>query len=301
MNRLILGIIFILVVFSTSGCRPAPPREQVNNSINMSQIPLTNQPEPEQKLPGPSPVHAGTDISVPYDHPFPAQGVPILMYHSIADLPGNNLGVPPEKFAGQMKFLHDAGFTTITPDQLFDAYQGTGKLPSSPILLTFDDGYPDNYYVAFPILKQYGFTATFFVITGDVDHGMLSWSQLKEMQDHGMSIQSHTVSHPDLRNLSGLALRKQLADSKASIEGKLNTAVRFFCYPSGKYNAQTLNQLKELGYSMGVTTSYGFAQLNQNPLLFSRVRINGDSSLETFKKQVSHPPAPANKTGQKKL
>ncbi|HZW83635.1 MAG TPA: polysaccharide deacetylase family protein, partial [Candidatus Deferrimicrobium sp.] len=299
-KRLIVAIIFILFVFSTSGCTPAPPREQVNNSMNIAQIPLSNQPGPEQKVPGPSPVHPGTDTSVPYDHPFPAQGVPILMYHSIADLPGNNLGVPPGKFAEQMNFLHKAGFTTITPDQLLNAYIGTGKLPSSPILLTFDDGYPDNYYVAFPILKQYGFTATFFVITGDVDHGMLTWSQLKEMQDYGMSIQSHTVSHPDLRNLSDLCLRKQLADSKASIEAKLNTVVKFFCYPSGKYNAQTLNQLKELGYTMGVTTSYGFAQLNQNPLLFSRVRISGDSSLETFKKQVSHHTTPANKTGQKK-
>ncbi len=186
-----------------------------------------------------------------------------------------------------MKYLHDSGFTTISLDQLYDAYQGKAVLPEKPIVLTFDDGYPDNYTVAFPVLKQNNFKATFFVSTGAVGPGMMTWDQLKEMQEYGMSIESHTVNHFDLRTLAPAQQRKELAGSKQAIESKLGTKVKFFCYPSGKYNDVTLKILNEFGYKLAVTTVYGNAKLGDPLLQLKRIRINGGSNLATFKRQVS--------------
>src|SRR5262249_9737715 len=135
--------------------------------------------------------------------------VPILMYHYISVAPRNSdiyridLSVSPNNFRDQMQWLKDKGYTTITPDDLFAALTQGAKLPSQPILLTFDDGYEDAYTSAFPILKEFGFTGTFFIVTGFIDAGdrnYLTWAQAKEMAEAGMSIQNHSRTHKDMRN-----------------------------------------------------------------------------------------------------
>ncbi len=137
--------------------------------------------------------------------------VPILMYHYISTAPSANdkirvgLSVPPDMFDAQMKLLVDNGFTTIS---LFDLYNNlaTGQpLPDKPIVLTFDDGYVDNYEQAFPILKKYNQTATFFVITGRADAkdpAYMSWDMIAEMSRAGMDMQLHSKEHVDLRHRS---------------------------------------------------------------------------------------------------
>ena len=226
--------------------------------------------------------------TVPQDwaFPFPAEGIPVLMYHSISNLPGNSLGVPPEKFALQMKYLYNAGFTTITPDQLYSALQGKTRLPRRPIMITFDDGYHDNFTAAFPVLKQYNFKATFFVVTGYIGPGMLTWDEIKQMAGAGMNIESHTVNHLDLRTLPPARMRKELADSKTAIESNLGTKVEYFCYPAGKFNSTTLALLKDLGYKMAFTTVAGTVRRNQPLLQLRRIRINGLAGLEGFQKQL---------------
>ena len=185
-----------------------------------------------------------------------------------------------------MKYLHESGFSTISLDQLYEAYQGKSMLPEKPIVITFDDGYLDNYTAAFPVLKQYNFTAAFFVITDVVGKGMMSWEQLREMQDYGMTIQPHTVTHPDLTALTPEQQRKEMADSKAEVESKLGTQVKFFCYPYGKFNSATLKQLKDSGYKLGLTISQGKANPADNLLLLKRLYVNGFHDLQTFKKRL---------------
>jgi peptidoglycan/xylan/chitin deacetylase (PgdA/CDA1 family) len=130
--------------------------------------------------------------------------VPILMYHYISASPSvqdrirYGLSVPPEMFEAQLKLLRDNGFTTITLRDLYEYLAVGTPLPDQPIILTFDDGYIDNYTHAFPILQKYGMLGTFFVLTGPADDGnpaYLSWDMIQEMSSAGMDIQLHMRDH----------------------------------------------------------------------------------------------------------
>lgn len=126
------------------------------------------------------------------------------------------------------------------------------------MVLTFDDGGLDNYTVAFPVLEQHGLTATFFVITERVGkEGQMDWQQLREMADRGMSIQSHSVSHPDLRGVSAARLESELVDSRTAIANAIGLASYVLCYPSGAYNDGVIQAARAAGYVMAVTTDHG--------------------------------------------
>ncbi|MBQ5821842.1 MAG: polysaccharide deacetylase family protein, partial [Selenomonadaceae bacterium] len=116
-----------------------------------------------------------------------AVGVPVLSYHQVNDEDNNALTVPTAVFEQQMAYLHDNGYHAITPDQL-NAYLTEGApLPEKPVLITFDDGYRDNYENAFPILQKYGMTATIFLISDFMDRfdKYLTWQQVQEMSEAG--------------------------------------------------------------------------------------------------------------------
>lgn len=217
--------------------------------------------------------------------------VPILMYHYISTSPSPtdkirvNLSVPPEMFEAQLQLLADAGYTTIS---LFDVYNhlATGQaLPDKPIILTFDDGYVDNYEHAFRILKARGMVGTFFVLTAPADAGQpayLSWPQIKEMSDAGMDIQLHAKEHVDLRGRSFDNLVWHIIGGRQSIEGHTGKPVVFMAYPSGKYDDAVLNFLKTNNFWAAVTVHNGQQHTLDNPLLWSRIRISGQASLDSF-------------------
>ena len=115
------------------------------------------------------------------------QGIPVLNYHQINNQDHNALTLSTSEFAAQMKDLAEEGSTTITPDQLLDHLQQGSTLPAKSVLITFDDGYEDNYLNAYPILKQYKFNATIFFISSLVnkDH-YLSWLEIQEMKNNNI-------------------------------------------------------------------------------------------------------------------
>ena len=142
--------------------------------------------------------------------------------------------VPPEEFKKQMQYLHDEGYHTITMDELYDYMTKGTELPDKPVLITFDDGYIDNYKYAFPILKEYNMKATLFMITSAFGESrFVNVEQLKEMQANGIDIQSHTVNHKDLRNMSLDQARDELISSKAVLEDRMKHPVRYIAYPGG--------------------------------------------------------------------
>ena len=103
--------------------------------------------------------------------------VPILMYHRIANIPGDRNALPKEKFAEQLEYLSTHNYHTITPEQLYNHFVNKTKLPKNPVLLTFDDGYQDNYLEALPLLKKYNMTAVVFPIynwIGNLINGKIS-------------------------------------------------------------------------------------------------------------------------------
>jgi peptidoglycan/xylan/chitin deacetylase (PgdA/CDA1 family) len=225
--------------------------------------------------------------------------VPILFYHKI-NIPSpqakiKGLYVTPGSFLHQMRYLKWRGYNTITLDELIKGLNSEIKLPSRSIVLTFDDGYEDNYTYAFPILKKFGFTATIFLITRDIDNlpdwpdseetireQLLSWNQIKEMSEYGINFQSHTHTHPSLPKLNEQSIREEVLKSKKIIEDKLKNKVDFLCYPYGHFNFKVEQVLKETGYKGAVTTKRGLVKDGDNPYHLNRIGIKRKHRIWTF-------------------
>lgn len=213
--------------------------------------------------------------------------IPVLMFHSIAYEKGNILRIPQDKFAAEMKWLYDNGYKTLTLDQLYDGISNNKQFAEKSVVLTFDDGYADNYTNAFPVLKQYNFKATLFMITDKIDdaqNGYLTSAQLKEMQNYGIDIECHTVDHKDLDTLSYKKQLSELTDSKAALEALLNKKVDYIAYPSGKYDDNTLKAAKEVGYKMCFKMNGGIGKLGDNVYEFPRTFVGED--LQDFINRV---------------
>lgn len=202
--------------------------------------------------------------------------IPVFMYHSISSTQRNDLCVSPKQFEKQLRTLIKGGFTPITASELAKAYEKGTQLPDHPFIITFDDGYVDNYTNAFPILKKYKAKATIFVITSTINRGSyLSWKQLKEMENSGLiDVQSHTVNHLNLSDLTPKQIKKELFHSRTILEKNLNKPIEAFCYPSGNYNKKILTYMKEAGYKMAFTTKPGLANYaKQGPYELHRIRV----------------------------
>lgn len=222
-----------------------------------------------------------------YDSPQQVK-IPVLMYHSIAYEKNNELRVPKEKFEEQMKWLHDNGYAAMSLDELHDCLTTGKKVPKKPVVITFDDGYRDNYDNAFPILKKYNMKATVFMITDSVDNSddKLSSKQLKEMQENGVDIESHTSNHVELNTESSEKQKEVLLKSKQYLDKLLNKDTKYLCYPVGKYNEATLKAAQETGYKLAFTTKPGFSKVSDGMYTLHRVRINASYGLSNFKALV---------------
>ena len=243
--------------------------------------------------PTPAPVATPTVSAAPPLAPGSLR-VPILMYHHIAENPPGadavrrDLSVSPAAFAQQMDALRREGYQTISLGDLMDALAGARSLPPKPIILTFDDGYDDNYRFAFPILRERGFTGTFFIITDVVGHGeYMTWDQIIEMSRAGMSMEPHGRAHLDVTAISADAAMAQMVGSKAALEAKLGKPARFFCFPSGRYSQQAIAALKAAGYSGAVTTVYGAVHTPAGMYELQRLRMRGSDTLDIFTYKVS--------------
>jgi peptidoglycan/xylan/chitin deacetylase (PgdA/CDA1 family) len=200
--------------------------------------------------------------------------VPVLNYHKI-DTMQIALSVAPEEFDKQMQYLSENGYHTVTPDQLFKALKKGIPLPDKPILITFDDGYEDNYVNAYPILKKYNFTATFFVITDFISHDprFMTWDQVKEMAENGFTIGSHTVNHVPLTELNADQITTELTASSQKLEQELGVRPRYFAYPTGTYNDEIRHLVQKAGYKMAFTVRYGQADSDSNFYSIERIPI----------------------------
>lgn len=224
----------------------------------------------------PVPVRAANGAELASELPAAAEGVhvTILNYHKVDNM-HHSLAVRPGEFIEQMARLKAEGYTSITPDELYAALSGEGTLPPRPVLITFDDGYRDNYINAFPILKEYGFKATIFVVTSFIGkkEGYLTWDEAREMADYGISIESHTVTHGSMTEMSDETLRAELVDSKAKIEKELGGSADFIAYPTGTYNLHIANLVREAGYKAAFTIKFGSAGDHSNVYALERVPV----------------------------
>ena len=165
------------------------------------------------------------------------EGFPILEYHTITENPepiSEVYNVTPAEFTAQLDYLQEKGYTTITLQDFMRVLHGKGTLPEKPIILTFDDGYEDNYTKMLPILEAHKMKAVVYVITNEIGKpGYLTLEQIKDMQKRGIEIGSHTADHLPLNLLDNDLRLHEIRDSKIFLEWSGLETIYSFSYPNG--------------------------------------------------------------------
>lgn len=226
--------------------------------------------------------------------------MPILMYHYLSDPPGGadryrrDLSVSPALFEQHLAWLREQGYQSITLEQLHRHLVLGEPLPERPIIITFDDGYADNYANAFPLLAKYGFGGAFFVVTELAERasaGMtapdgtvyaddyMTWPQMQEMQAAGMDIQCHARVHEDLTDMDDERLIWQVLGCSEMIESNLGQRPRFVAYPSGIYDQRVAQFFASDGYYGGITTRQGAVQRSDDLFELQRLRVRGTTTI----------------------
>ncbi len=197
----------------------------------------------------------------------------IVCYHCVKDEADSYLRpTTVADFANQMQYLADA-YNPMPLESMVQHLRHKIPLPARAIAVTFDDGYRDNYENAYPILVKHHIPATLFLATDFIGTGklpaweegrytgekalMLSWEQVREMADAGISFGSHTVSHPFLSRIPRKRVEQELRSSKAIIEQRTGRPASTLAYPSGDFNSDVQKMVEEAGYSAAVSTMAG--------------------------------------------
>lgn len=182
--------------------------------------------------------------------------VPILVYHSVRPHIKKESAyqeiydITPELLRRHLEYLKENGYTAISFNMLADYFDTGAALPAKPVILSFDDGWKNQYEHAFPLLKEFHDTATFFIFTNAVNRGNhLTWAELHEMHDAGISIEAHTKTHPYLQKITDPEeLAREIAGSKKILEDELGVKITSFAYPFGQYNETIESEVKNSGF-----------------------------------------------------
>ena len=205
------------------------------------------------------------------------EGFYILEYHTVTDKPdidSKRYNVPPDVFSEQLDYLKQSGYNTITTLEFMKAKRGKLKLPENPIILTFDDGYEDNYLYMLPILEAHNMKAVVYVITNELGNkGYLTFDELRDMQNRGIEIGSHTANHRPLIGLKNEDILHEIGASKLFLEWNGIKTVFSFSYPNGLYNEDIIKMLENEKYLTAVTGDAGLNDFNTNPYLLQRINI----------------------------
>ena len=191
--------------------------------------------------------------------------VPILIYHSVRPHSAGETAmqlhyeVAPDAFESQLKYLRDNGYTVISLEYLVESLSDNITLPPKSIVITFDDGWKNQYGYAFPLLKKYADTATFFITSDYVGGGyFLTWDQIRVMDNSGMTIGGHTRTHPYLVSVKDPAvLKNEITGSKLLIEKQIGHSIDLFAYPYGHYNDTVIQAVKDAGFRSARSTYKG--------------------------------------------
>jgi peptidoglycan/xylan/chitin deacetylase (PgdA/CDA1 family) len=207
--------------------------------------------------------------------------VPILMYHVIADAPATaqlpELFVDPKTFTAQMDWLGRKGYAAVSLNQVYDAWFKGGKLPEKPVVLTFDDGYRGDFVYARPTLQRLRWPADLNLLVKNLG-GELTDSMVEQLIDDGWEIDAHTISHLDLTTMGGSRLRREVDGSRRILQRRFRQPVNFFCYPAGKFDAQTIRVVRDAGY-LGATTELPGEAAKSNLFELHRIRVEGSDGV----------------------
>lgn len=213
--------------------------------------------------------------------------LPILVYHSVhPSFEGESemqklFNVDPAMFTQQMSYLRDNHYNVIPLSRLESFLTQGTPLPHCPVVITFDDGWENQFAYAFPILQQFQYTATFYVIADAIDDpAYMSWTQVRAMANAGMTIGSHTRTHPNLAQVyDNDDLRNEIVRSKSIIEERLGTTTSEFAYPYGAYNDETIQVVKDAGYTSGRSFTAGQQHAIEDLYTLKAIRVPDGMTL----------------------
>lgn len=212
----------------------------------------------------------------------------ILNYHGLQDEEKNYhpdpvYSIDVEQFEWHLQIIKENNISVVSLD---DFVKNKNNISEYSIIITFDDGHQSDYDLAFPLLKKYGLTATFYVSMMNIQNEK-RWKEYKEMAVAGMTIGSHSVSHIPLDLKDKNLIYSELADSKQILEENLNQEIKHFSFPFGRFNKLSLELAKEIGYQSSASTEFGFCDKNTDLFQLKRLTIRSDTNINTFKKIIN--------------
>lgn len=228
--------------------------------------------------------------------------VPILMYHQVSEHPHSlfrKYTLTPGEFASQMRWLAWFGYHPVTLDQVLAARAGETLLPPRSVVLTFDDGFQECVQHAVPILQRYGFTATFYLVTGlmgresswlepqlNMSFPLIGWDTARRLQALGFQCGAHSITHPHLTDLSRGACSEEVHGARLSIEDRLGVPIYHLAYPYGAYDEKVREIAIGAGYRSACSVRIGFSSGDDDAMALHRVPINGQDTLVDFAMKV---------------
>ena len=224
--------------------------------------------------------------------------VPVLMYHRIeTNANGSDTWqISLNEFKQEMKYLNDNGYTTLTNDQFYNIITKKASMPAKPILLTFDGATIDFYNNAYPILKQYGFNATEYVVTDQIGTSwgsasdmirIMNENQLKTVANNKIELENHSTTHGHIANLGTAELTKRVSGATTKLESLTNKPVKYFAYPFGESSNDFVNVLKSLNVKMAFKVGGGMATDSSDLMNMPRIAIVNTDNIATFTRKLT--------------
>jgi peptidoglycan/xylan/chitin deacetylase (PgdA/CDA1 family) len=224
-------------------------------------------------------------------------GTPILMYHAVGlpHEPATPYVIPAGRFARQMALLKRMGYHPISLEEFLTCQRDRRLVMVGSVVITFDDGYIDNYTQAYPVLQQQNIPATIFLVSGYVGFAnrwdkqkqlagrpLMSWSQIQEMMGQGVQFGAHTCTHPVLTTISSNQAQEEITLSRKQLENKLGVSVDLFAYPYGEYDPSVQAMVKDAGFAAGCSVEASLNTLITPSFALRRTEIQGTDSLPRF-------------------
>ena len=246
----------------------------------------------------------------------PGSAPVVLCYHRVLPRAGGarrlpDYAVTPEQFAEQMAVLAADGFTSLTLSEFQEVARGTRDLPERAVLITFHDGYADNYFVAWPIALKFGLKINLFVCTGLVAEESvaafekfseceqtsraefpefwqpLSWKQISEMTSAGVGLGFHSHNHKNIARMQASDLVADINRGASLVQSQLALQPNAFAFPYGHYGSYSndaIALLQQRGFEMFFTTELGRTPLERSTGVFSRTVVHSEDDIGTFRR-----------------
>jgi peptidoglycan/xylan/chitin deacetylase (PgdA/CDA1 family) len=226
----------------------------------------------------------------------------ILMYHIVdnpRDTSEEKYCCSVKNFERQMRYLRQSAFSPVSLDIYISSLRNNSPIPDNPIVITFDDGFEDFYRNAFPAAQKHDIPLTLFMVTegiggtnkwmhqrGKPKRKLLNQNELLSCAKAGVTIGSHTLTHPRLTEVDDKTANNEIKLSKMHLQDILQQEVKHFAYPYGLYDPNHLEIIEEAGYESACSTRSGFNRNNINLFELRRIEVYGSDTLWHFKQKL---------------